>query len=557
MAAGARHGALGSAIRGQWRRVSASAVLSALHQATEALVPVLIGLALDEAVTTGSLARFGSLIVALGAVFLGIALSFRYGARFGERASYLAAHELRMDLARRVLDHRGGAESGRLPGELVNIATNDAKRVGAANLVLPIGLAACCGLLVAAGALLRISPQLGSIVLLGTPLLLIVAHLLGKPLERRSDSEQERAAQASGTAADLVSGLRVLKGIGAVSAAVERYRDTSRNSLQATVRAAHAKAWHDGGMLVLTGVLIAVIALIGGRLAARGEISVGELVAAVGLAQFLLGPLQTFSFVNGELALARASAKRIDAVVGSRAAVQAEEAALPELLRGHLRVRDLTGGPLRGIGFEVGPGTLTGVVTGDPRVANALVDCLSREADPASGSIELDGRDITTLDIPQFRAAVLVAAHDADLFEGSLLDNVTAGEQRSGIEASLTASAADEVVRTLPEGADTALAERGRSLSGGQRQRVALARALAAEAPVLVLHDPTTAVDAVTETRIADGIRSVRSGRTTLLVATSPVLLAVTDSVVFLDDGAVATHDELLADERYRSVVLP
>lgn len=557
MAAGARHGALGSAIRGQWRRVSASAVLSALHQATEALVPVLIGLALDEAVTTGSLARFGALIVALGAVFLAIALSFRHGARFGERASYLAAHELRMDLTRRVLDHRGGAESGRLPGELVNIATNDAKRVGAANLVLPIGLAACCGLLVAAAALLRISPQLGSIVLLGTPLLLIVAHLLGKPLERRSDSEQERAAQASGTAADLVAGLRVLKGIGAVPAAVARYRGTSRNSLRATVRAAHAKAWHDGGMLVLTGVLIAVIALIGGRLAARGEISVGELVAAVGLAQFLLGPLQTFSFVNGELALARASAKRIDAVVGSRAAVRADETALPELLRGHLRVRDLTGGPLRGIGFEVGPGTLTGVVTGDPRVANALVDCLSREADPASGSIELDGRDITALDIPQLRAAVLVAAHDADLFEGSLLDNVTAGEQRSGIETALTASAADEVVRTLPEGADTALAERGRSLSGGQRQRVALARALAADAPVLVLHDPTTAVDAVTETRIADGIRRARSGRTTLLVATSPVLLAVTDSVVFLDDGAAATHDELLADERYRSVVLP
>ncbi len=123
----------------------------------------------------------------------------------------------------------------------------------------------------------------------------------------------------------------------------------------------------------------------------------------------------------------------------------------------------------------------------------------------------------------------------------------------------MAAARADQVAEALPDGAETAVTEQGRSLSGGQRQRVALARALATGAPVLVLHDPTTAVDAVTEAEIADGLRSLRAGRTTLLLTTSPALLAVTDRVVLLDaDGAITAgaHAALLDDDRYREVVL-
>jgi putative ABC transport system ATP-binding protein len=119
------------------------------------------------------------------------------------------------------------------------------------------------------------------------------------------------------------------------------------------------------------------------------------------------------------------------------------------------------------------------------------------------------------------------------------------------VERALVAAAADEVALALPHGTGTVLTERGRSLSGGQRQRVALARALACDPPVLVLHDPTTAVDPVTEARIAAGIRAARRGRTTLVVATSPALLAVADRVVLLEDGAVTaegTHAGLVRD---------
>ncbi|MBK1784232.1 ABC transporter ATP-binding protein [Prauserella sp. ASG 168] len=552
---------LREAVSGQRKLIGGAAVLASVHQGGEALVPVIVGIVIDEAVSTGSTSALVRWIVVLAVVFGALSMSYRLAARAAERASEQAAHGLRLRLTRRVLDPRGGAESGRLPGALVNIATGDAKRVGSVNGLLPFGVAGFVGLLVSAVLLLRISVPLGLLVLLGTPPLLWLTHLVGKPLERRSGDEQERAAHASGVATDLVSGLRVLKGIGAEAAAVARYRRTSQDSLAATLRAARAHAGHDGAILALTGVFIAVVALVGANLAASGSISVGELVAAVGLAQFLLGPFQIFAWVNGQLAQSRASAGRVASVLAAQPTVTSGTGSPAERPEGGLRLRGVTHGSLTGLDLDVAPGELLGVVSPDPACAAHLLECLGRETDPASGSLELDGVAFTETDPHELRRAVLVAAHDADLFEGSLLDNVVAlSRGGEGAERALTAAAADEVAQTLPEGVHTLVAERGRSLSGGQRQRVALARALAADPPVLVVHDPTTAVDAVTEARIAGELREIRRGRTTVLVTTSPALLAETDRVVVLDGGAAGaqgTHADLVhADPGYRTAVL-
>jgi putative ABC transport system ATP-binding protein len=401
------------------------------------------------------------------------------------------------------------------------------------------------------------SVPLGLLVLLGTPPLLLLAHFVGKPLEKRSEAEQERVAHASGIAADLVAGLRVLKGIGAESAAVARYRRTSQDSLLATLRAARAQAWHDGALLALTGIFIAVVALVGGTLAADGDISVGDLVAAVGLAQFLQSPFQIFSWVNGELAQARGSAGRVAALLSAPPAVDGGEDTLPSPSTGHVRFDGVGHGSLRAVDLEIKAGELVGVVAADPAAATDLLECLDRSADPASGSVHVDGVNLSTVDPSRVREVVLVAAHDAELFEGTLTENV--GVSPVAAEA-MTASAADEVADALPQGTETVVTERGRSLSGGQRQRVALARALAAATPVLVVHDPTTAVDTVTEARIATGLAELRRGRTTILVTTSPALLAVADRVIVLDEGTVSaqgTHAELVHErEDYRETVL-
>ncbi|TDB92306.1 ABC transporter ATP-binding protein [Actinomadura sp. 7K534] len=550
-------------IAGQWRLAAGGAVLAAGHQAGEVLVPVVIGVVIDKAILPGDAGALVRWIAVLGAVFAGLSYSYRFSFRLAERAAEQAAHELRLELTRRTLDPRGGAETGRLPGELVNIATGDSKRAGGVHVAMAAGTAALAGLVAGGVALLWMSVPLGLLVLLGIPPLLGLAHVIGKPLERRSGAEQERAAHASGVAADLLAGLRVLKGIGAERAAVGRYRRTSRDSLAATVRAARAQAWHDGGMLTLTGVFIAVVALVGGRLAISGDITVGQLVTAVGLAQFLLGPLSILSWANGEFAQGRASAARVASVLGAPPAVADGDGEPPRPVRGALRLRGVRyGDALHGLDLDVAPGELLGVAATSPAAATALLRLLGRSADPDSGTIELDGTPLRELAPAAVRRAVVVAEHDADLFEGTLLENVTAAAPAGadGTAAALAAAAADEVAANLPRGTATVLTERGRSLSGGQRQRVALARALAAAAPVLVLHDPTTAVDAFTEARIAAGVREARGGRTTIVVATSPALLAAADRVVFVDGGAVAAegaHGDLVHEHpAYRATVL-
>lgn len=550
------------ALGDQRRRIAGASLLGMAHQVCEAMVPVVIGLVIDEAVATGSSGALLHWLLVLAALFFILSTCYRNSARLTESAAERAAHRIRLDLGARVLDPRGGADAGRLPGALTAVATGDARRVGSVASALPYALSALAGLAISAVALLRVSVPLGLLVLLGVPPLLWLGHRISRPLERRSETEQERAAHASGVAADLVAGLRVLKGIGAEPAAVSRYRVTSRDSLAAALRAARSRAWHDGAILALTGVFIAAIGLVGAHLAIRGTISVGDLVAAVGLAQYLLGPFQLLTYVNGEFAQGRASADRIAEVLASPPSVTAGTATLPTPVAGQLRLRGVTHGALRGIDLDIAPGSLVGVVAKDPAVANDLLLCLGRELDPGAGAIELDGVPLSELAPENARRAILVAHHDADLFESSLLDNVRAGadDDTADVASALSAATADEVAHALPQGEDTVLSERGRSLSGGQRQRVALARALAADPPVLVVHDPTTAVDTVTESRIAERLRDLRRNRTTILVTTSPALLAGTDRVVLLDGGAVAAegpHPELVtAHEAYRSAVL-
>jgi len=577
-----RRAVLRAAIGGQRRRVAGGSALLVLHQAGEAMVPVVVGATIDRAVVTGDGAALGLWLGVLAATFAVLSCSYRFGDRLIERASETAGHDLRLALTRRILHPRGGAAEGRQSGGLLNVATSDAGRVGEINMAIGVGASAAAGIIVAAAALLQISLVLGAVVLAGLPPLLLLIHLLGRPLVRRAAAEQEEAAGATGVATDLVAGLRVLKGIGAESAAIERYRESSRTSLAATLRAARAEAAVVGVGILLTGAFLALVALIGGRLVADGRISLGEFIAAVGLTGFLTGPFSLVSYVVAGLARARASASRVAALLDAPHAVLGGTRAPAQPPAGAIALRGLRHRGLEGFSLDVAPGEHLAIVAIEPADGAALVELLVRESDPQAGSVQLDGIPYTELDPDLLRAVVRVSAHDAELFDGTLSDNLRAAahagrgdgalaepaargddalsERGDRVDAALVAADIADVAAALPGGLDANLGERGRSLSGGQRQRVALARALACDATVLVLHDPTTAVDAVTEARIAARVRDLRAGRTTIVVTSSPALLAAADRVLLVAGGragASGSHAQLLRrDERYRAAVL-
>nr|WP_030119879.1 ABC transporter ATP-binding protein [Streptomyces californicus] len=532
----AGRGVIRRAVAGQRRDVVAGSLLGACHQIGEALVPVLIGIVVDRAVVRPDGGALTLWLVVLAVVYTLLS----YGC---------------------IRDRHGGAEAGRPPGALVNVATEDARRVGAVNMALTLGVAAVVGVVAGAVLLLRASVPLGLLVLVGAPVLMALGHFLARPLEHRSEAEQEQAAHASGVAADLVAGVRVLKGLRAERAAVARYRATSRASRDANVRAARAAALQTGLMLTLTGSFIALVALVGGRLVLSGSIGLGALVSAVGLALFLPGPISVLAWVGAELAKGRASAARIADVLAAPGETTGGSAEPTVPAPGELRLNGLGHAGLDALDLTVRPGEHLGLVVTDPADAATLLHCLARRCDPDRGSVELDGVPLTELAPAALRSALLVAEHDAQLFDGTLLENVTAAAPAgTDPHPAMDAAAVDEVAATLPGGAHGRIGERGSSLSGGQRQRVALARALAADRAVLVVHDPTTAVDAATEARIAAGIRRARTGRTTVLVTSSPALLAATDRVVLVDGGTVAAeapHEDLVRDHPvYRTAVL-
>jgi putative ABC transport system ATP-binding protein len=540
-------GVLRRGIGAQPRDLGAASLLVAVHQLAEAAVPVTVGWVIDLAVVSrdsGALLRWLSVVTG---VFVVLASSAYVGYWLGARSERMAAHRIRMDVAARVLHPAGGAP-GR-SGELVSMAGADADRAGQACLAIWGGAGALAALAGGAVVLLDASVVLGVVVLGGVPLVLLSSRLLARPLVGRAEAEQHALATATGVATDVVSGLRVIKGIGAERAAAASYRRVSRSALAARLGAARLQGGYLGATNTITGLFLVVVAWVGGRLALDGAISIGELVAGVGLAQFLIGPLERLTEIGPILAGARGSARRVAGLLAAPPAVHEGDAALPPDPAGAVRVR-LPGGPAGDATIGIAAGEHVGIVTLQAGDTTVLLDALARDTD---APVVLDGADLREVTLDEARRAVLVARHEATLFEGTVADN-------TGREpAALAAAAADEVVETLPHGLDSEVAERGRTLSGGQRQRIGLARALAAAPAVLVLHEPTTAVDAVTEHRIAAGVSQLREGCTTVVVASSPALLARCDRVLLVDGGTVVasgTHQELVADERYRHAVL-
>ncbi len=547
-------------VRRNRRRLAGAVALITSWQVCESLVPVVIGVFIDRAVATGDVEQLVLWSLVMCGLFGVLSLSYRFGSRLGFGALQRESHLLRTEVSGRVLDARG-ARTDRLPGDLLSIATGDAERAATFLQQLVFTTAAVFGLCVSAVVLAVIDPLLALVVLLGVPAVLAVTHLLSAPLARRSEARQAAVGRATGVAADLVQGLRPLKGIGAEDAAVARFRTASREAATASVAAARWEGVMYGVTRWLSGGFLVAVALVASQRALQGEIGIGELIAVVGLAQFVAEPINLLSYMVAQVAQSRASAGRIVDFLGSAPLVH--EGA-DTATAGALVLDGVSHGTLHDVSLEVAPGRLVALAVEDPADAASLMALLRGEALPTSGRVCLGGRVLTDLRIESARSLLLVADHHVDLFAGTLRSNVDPGARLDPprLARVLEASAADDVVAQSPDGLEEHVDVDGTALSGGQRQRIALARALAVEAPVLVLHDPTTAVDAVTEHRIAAALHDVRhreGSNATLLLTSSPALLARADTVVHLRGGrvvGVGTHADLVAHDDYRRAVL-
>jgi ABC-type multidrug transport system fused ATPase/permease subunit len=484
-----------------------------------ALLPLVVGEAIDAGIRnddSGALLRW--VLVVLG---LGVAQMVAAG------ALNWAAHTLwlhgAMASQRIVLAHVVGLGSTLArkvrAGEVVAIGASDIARIGSLFEVIGRATGSLVSFAVAAIVVLWISPIMGVVVLIGVPLATIGIGPLLSPLRRREETQRERLQQVSAQAADIVSGLRILRGIGGESRFHARFVDASRQVRDAGVAAGRIEAWLAGAEILLPGLVTVLVTWLGARLALDGTISVGELVAFYGVSAFLVIPVRTATEAAYAFASALVAAGRAGALLRLE-----PEPAPPE------QPKRLPPGPLdlydEATGLRAPTGLLTVIDAGAQ--AEALAERLAGQA--VAGGVPL--REV---DPDEVRRRIVLAHNQDLLFSGPARAELDLGSEVD-LGSALHAADAHDVLSALPT--DEVLDERARSLSGGQRQRLLLARALCADADVLVLDEPTSAVDAHTEARIARRVSEFRRGRTTVVLSQSPLWTAVADRV--LDAGAKA-----------------
>jgi ATP-binding cassette subfamily B multidrug efflux pump len=495
-----------------------------------------------------------------------VLLAFLHGlARLGSRFTMLGAgqwveHDVRRDLYRHLetlppvfyLTHR--------TGDLMSRATNDVQALralaGFGAVMLVSTSFTFAGTL---AAMWTIDSGLTLWALAPSPLLVLLARRFNHRVEVESTKLQEQLGALSAKVQENLTGTAVVRAYTLEAREVRAFEGLNREYLARGLRLARTQAAFSPMLGLISGVGSLIVLWIGGRAVLEGRITLGTFVAFSGYLAHLAWPTIALGWTLANLKRGLAAMVRVAEILDEPGhAAEPESTAGAPLLTGPIEFRNLDfayGGrepALSDVSFSVPQGSLVAVVGPTGSGKSTLGALVSRLYEPPRGTVFVGGIDVRDLPRVRLRRSMGYVPQEAFLFSRSIGDNVALGDEMAP-EARLRAAAETAglgpEIEGFPEGWETVVGERGLTLSGGQRQRVALARSLVPEAPILVLDDVFSAVDAGKESEILRGLRAAVTGRSTLVMTHRLRVAQEADQVVVLDEGRVVergTHAELL-----------
>jgi len=447
-------------------------------------------------------------------------------------------------------------------GELMSRATND---LAAVRMMLGPGLMYLVNTVAVGSAavflMLAISPRLTLYALLPLPIMSLSVWFFGDRIHRGFEAVQAQFALLSARVQENLSGVRVVRSFAREDRELEEFGALNRQYLDKNFILIRHWGFFHPWLAFLSGLAALLALYVGGREVIRGRITLGAFVAFTVYLAMLNWPMYALGWVVNLWQRGMASLQRLDEILRIEPAIRsADRAAAPAQCRGALEFRHLTftypgaeRPALVDVSLEVPAGSTVAIVGRTGAGKSTLLSLLPRLFDPPPGTVFLDGIDVREYDLDWLREHLAIVPQETFLFSATVEENIAMGVAAAETDAVVRAARIarlDGDLRHFPQGYQALIGERGITLSGGQRQRTAIARALMREAPVVLLDDCLSSVDAQTEEGILEGLRGATKGRTALMVSHRVSAVRHADLIVVLDEGRIVergTHDTLLA----------